>query len=281
MKVFISWSGKRSHCIAEALRWWLPNVIQSVEPFLSSQDIRKGARGNVVIADRLEDAKVGIICLTPENLTKPWILFEAGALSRLTSAYVCTYLIGDLSPSDIEPPLGQFQHSHANQQDTKALIETINGEVEHGRLDSKRLDDAFETWWGKLDEKLNSLPDVPEGEPQPSERSDESKLDEVLSLLRQQNRPRRVPISNSTIEQLSSSPGIKSRLDDFLLEAVCNDGRIDAIGLPNLERRALILGIEHGYFVSEEDHETIFKLTDDGRAVGKRLLSERQGGFTF
>jgi hypothetical protein len=120
VRIFISWSGKRSKHIADALRSWLPNVIQAVVPFMSSHDIRKESRGNVVISENLEQAKVGVICLTPENLDARWILFEAGALSKLSSAYVCTYLL-ELSPSDVEPPLGQFQHTVATKDDTKAL----------------------------------------------------------------------------------------------------------------------------------------------------------------
>jgi hypothetical protein len=73
MKVFISWSGARSKAIAEILRQWLPGVIQAVKPYYSPDDISKGARWSSEIGKELEAARVGLICLTRENLEAPWI----------------------------------------------------------------------------------------------------------------------------------------------------------------------------------------------------------------
>ena len=50
MKVFLSWSGELSHKVALAFREWLPNVIQSIEPYVSSEDIDKGARWSAEMA---------------------------------------------------------------------------------------------------------------------------------------------------------------------------------------------------------------------------------------
>lgn len=82
LTVFISWSGKTSQMVASALRDWLPQVLQSVTPFMSEHDIAKGSRGQDEIAGKLRDAAMGVICLTPSNVAAPWILFEAGALSK-------------------------------------------------------------------------------------------------------------------------------------------------------------------------------------------------------
>ena len=79
MKIFISWSGPRSKAMAEALKEWLPNVIQAVDPWVSSSDIDAGMRWTPALAEQLQQTQLGILCLTAENLNAPWLLFEAGA----------------------------------------------------------------------------------------------------------------------------------------------------------------------------------------------------------
>jgi hypothetical protein len=81
MKVFISWSGQKSRDVASALRDWLPLVINSVEPFMSSRDISAGARWQVEIARQLDTTDFGIVCVTRENQASKWLNFEAGALA--------------------------------------------------------------------------------------------------------------------------------------------------------------------------------------------------------
>jgi hypothetical protein len=82
MKVFISWSGQTSHRVAVTLRDWLPSVIQSIQPYVSSEDIDKGARWSSDIAGELHASTYGLICLTKDNINAPWINFEAGALGK-------------------------------------------------------------------------------------------------------------------------------------------------------------------------------------------------------
>src|SRR5438309_2275444 len=61
MKVFISWSGERSHALAMALRDWLPLVLHYVEPWLSEADVAAGDRLAQAVAKELESSNFGII----------------------------------------------------------------------------------------------------------------------------------------------------------------------------------------------------------------------------
>jgi hypothetical protein len=168
MKIFISWSGERSRTVAEFLRYWIPEVIQAVQPWMSAEDIDPGVRWSAEIAGELEASKFGIICLTPENITTPWILFEAGALAKtLDSTFVCPYLI-DLEPTDLKNPLIQFQAAKADRDGTLSLLRSINQVVGTTILPEDRLKRAFERWWPDLEEVLNNLPKYECGPEEPS-----------------------------------------------------------------------------------------------------------------
>lgn len=183
-KVFISWSGTRSRYVAEALRTWLPIVIQAVgEPFMS-EHMDKGARSMATIAKALEGTKVGVVCLTPENLEAPWILYEAGALSKTVNdeTRLCTYLFGGLERHQVEQPLGMFQATRAEKEETRKLVHTINKAVNEEPLPESRVDELFDLAWPKLNEKLASVP-KPEKVTDP-ERSLPDMVAEILDIVR-------------------------------------------------------------------------------------------------
>jgi TIR domain len=126
MEIFISWHGKRSHAVAVALRDWLPLIVNAFKPWLSSADIDKGARWRTELATKLGSVTAGIFCLTPGNLTAPWLIYEAGAISRTPEkTYVCTLLV-DLQPSDVKDPLAQFQATKATKEDIHQLVKNLN-----------------------------------------------------------------------------------------------------------------------------------------------------------
>ena len=157
MKVFISWSGERSKVVADTLRVWLKDVIQNLDPWVSGSDIEKGTRGGPAITRELEESQVGIFCLTRENLSSAWMIFEAGAISKHSeTGYVCTYLIG-LTSNDVEEPLSQFQHTTANKDDTHRMLQTINGLLD-GALEGDRLERTFNQKWPELAQVIENLP---------------------------------------------------------------------------------------------------------------------------
>jgi TIR domain-containing protein len=183
--VFISWSGARSKAAAEALRTWLPVVLQSARPWMSDTDIEKGSRGLEEVGKALEGVKVGIICLTPENLTEPWIHYEAGALSKTLDARtrVCTYLLAGLRKQDVKPPLGLFQATEAQRDETIKLVHAVNNALEGPRVPKDNLNNLLYVMWPQLEEQLASLP--PAGAAAPPKRSLEDMVAEVLELSRE------------------------------------------------------------------------------------------------
>src|SRR5438105_1748421 len=110
MKTFITWSGDFSHHVALALKGWLPILFERIDVFVSSESIRKGKRWPVEVSKQLEQSNFGIACLTPDNLTAPWLLFETGALSKLNQSSVAILLLGSVRGADLlESPLSHFQ----------------------------------------------------------------------------------------------------------------------------------------------------------------------------
>jgi TIR domain len=186
MKIFVSWSGNRSKRVAEILHDWLPNVIQSLRPWMSAVDIEGGARWSADIANELETTQFGIICLTAENLEAPWIHFEAGALSKaLQKAYVCPYLLG-IAPQELQGPLVQFQAIRAEKEETRKLIHTINHAQGNAALTEHKVNSAFERWWPDLDKNLATVPRPEEGG-QPA-RPEREMMAEILELIRAKSR---------------------------------------------------------------------------------------------
>ena len=203
-KVFISWSGELSKKLAEEVRLWLPGVLQFVKPYFTPNDIEKGTRWSTDIASELESSNAGIICLTKDNINKPWILFEAGALSKnFGKSNVCTILF-NLDNADLTGPLTSFQATRFDKTDFKKLLTTINNTGSESKLESAVLNDVFEMWWPKLELKLNEILKNHVVENESNLRSEREILEEVLELTRINSKrlPRRGEVSRSTLHRL-------------------------------------------------------------------------------
>ena len=81
-RIFISWSGEQARAASVLLREWLREMFDGVDPWVSDVDIASGAQGLVEIHASLGRAEFGLIVVTPDNQSSPWLNYEAGALSR-------------------------------------------------------------------------------------------------------------------------------------------------------------------------------------------------------
>lgn len=182
--IFISWSGERSRYVASALREWIPMVIQAAVPFMSEIDIEAGSRSLIEIAKALEGVKLGISCLTPENLNRAWLLYEAGALSKAVddTTRLCTFLLGGLRPEDVKSPLGMFQATRPEKSGIRKLVGSINNAVSKSPMPENRLDQVFDGLWPNLEESLKSLPTV--ADVIESRRSSDDMVAEILEIVR-------------------------------------------------------------------------------------------------
>src|SRR5579864_592094 len=158
MKVFIGWSGNLSHRVALTFRDWLPQVIQSVRPYVSSEDIAKGARWSTDLAKELQASSFGIICVTKENAESPWINFEAGALSKeIEQASVVPFLF-NVTSAEIRGPLVQFQCVVNDREDLLKLVSGINArQAPQAQLEAEQLERAFTMWWPQLHDALTKV----------------------------------------------------------------------------------------------------------------------------
>jgi hypothetical protein len=174
-----------------------------------------------------------------------WILFEAGALSRMVkNTHVCPALVG-LEPADVQGPIAQFQATRANREE---IIATINGALGDNALPDAHLIEAFEMWWPKLDEVLQALP--PDKNVAKARRSDRDIPEELLALVRSQGRGSDIPV----IDRLYT-PGHAVRRAERALSLVVSDGNYDgSINGWKLEKEGSQINVE---VETDRGHRTI------------------------
>ncbi|HDX9533052.1 TPA: toll/interleukin-1 receptor domain-containing protein [Bacillus thuringiensis] len=265
MKVFLSWSGEVSRNVALIFRDWLPSVLQSVKPYVSSEDIDKGTRWSSDIAGELNDSNYGIIVVTKENIIAPWINFEAGALSKQIDKSNVSPFLFNLKRSEVAGPILQFQSTIYTKDDMKKLMNSINGACQSEALEQSRLDKVFEVWWPSLKKALDEI-EVPMQE-QPVEAIEEKMkdqgnvsseiLEELLELARNQQKILRSPSSILPPEYVREVV-----LPQEYVREVMKTGKIHPRAIPDLAENVktmqflineLQMKIEEGFPITREE----------------------------
>lgn len=156
-RVFISWSGARSKILAQAIKDWLPLVLHYVEPWMSQANIEAGDRWSIAVAKELEVSNFGIICVTRENMSSPWVLFESGALAKSMQDSRVVPLLLDLDFQDISGPLAQFQAKKVEKSGLGEVIQSINNASGQAVPDD-RAKQLFDALWKQLEDKVAAIP---------------------------------------------------------------------------------------------------------------------------
>lgn len=305
MKVFISWSGEVSHKVAKALRDWLPSVIQSITPYVSSEDIDKGARWSSDIAAELDESSYGLLCVTPDNMDAPWLNFEAGALGKsVDKSRVCPFLFR-VKRSDVKGPILQFQSTIHDKDDVFKLLKSINMVCgEHG-IEETRLEKTFDVWWPKLDEELAAIDDVSLTDFQGAEHPEDSNngyvsrvLEEVLEISRTNQRLLRDPTTilppeyfEHLMERLERDSRMRRKhlMDERLIEERLSPGAMEDVIVRYREVLKFVSKNKHRFDKQPEIIEELFHLLrrmDDplryicnnmGMRLPKEVLEEGEG----
>ena len=158
MKVFLSWSERRSRLAAEVFKSWIEEVLQCVDPWMSP-DIDKGANWPAELSERLETTYVGVVFLSRDNLASSWLNFEVGALAKTKGGRPCIVLL-DILPTDVKGPLSLYQHTQCTEDDIRRLVQNLRGWAEsEGEkvISASALDTLFKRSWPALEQSLKGV----------------------------------------------------------------------------------------------------------------------------
>jgi len=92
-----------------------------------------------------------------------------------------------MTPEDVPPPLGMFQGTRADKEDTLQMLNSINKAVSSDPVPEQALKKLFGRMWPDLEKEIRSMPAAEEKVP--ARRSAEDMFAEKLSMLRSQTRP--------------------------------------------------------------------------------------------
>ena len=237
-QIFASWSGESSQQVAIAFREWLPKVIQAVSVFVSKKDILAGERWDPSITGKLSQCNFGIVLVTKENKEKPWVMFEAGALSKNYGDSRVVPILCNLNPSEIQGnPLSRFQAVSIEPEGVKLLLKSINESLLTGKLSDAALEDAFSIRWEELKEKIALIQfDLSESKPVKVEKKTDaisSNLEELIKQVGNLNFIVREPsrlLPNKYLESvIKSASDITGELETLMSEKEVSSSSFAAI----------------------------------------------------
>jgi hypothetical protein len=131
--------------IAKAVRDWLADTFPEIQPFISP-DLSKGTLWFDELANQLNDAELGFMCLALPRIASDWQLVEAGAIWKAAGNGRLFPLCFGTPAAVISEPLQAFQSTQFEREDFERLATDIARRI-FGRGWTTRDKDAFESAW--------------------------------------------------------------------------------------------------------------------------------------
>lgn len=110
-RAFISWSGEKAKMCSDFLSELLNRIFEENDVIFYSRHIVDGRMWIQEIDKALKESKIGIILVTREDISRPWLNFEAGALyaSKQDSLVIPVFIDIEDRVALAEHPLRLFQ----------------------------------------------------------------------------------------------------------------------------------------------------------------------------
>lgn len=159
-KIFISWSGENSKQIAKELKNTLENDIfanTGLECFVSDVDISSGDDWWNKIKKELKTCKLGIVCITKENLKAPWIFFESGAMVARDLKVIPLLINCGFNSLNGTPISSKHMVDFYSKDKFFQMIGNINKELSLMSVSKENLDIISENGYSKLVTKLSPI----------------------------------------------------------------------------------------------------------------------------
>ncbi|MDR1099967.1 MAG: hypothetical protein LBL28_05735 [Treponema sp.] len=156
---FLSWSGTLSHEIALSIKDEILDTLfgDYIEMFISSE-IGVGSPFASEIFTRLTESDFGIVCITAENIEKPWVSFECGGLIKNMEKKNLYVMLVDVSfemLGRLNPPVSEFQAVSIDKDGIINLIKKISGSIL--RTESAIYENKIHEGWNKNEKNFADI----------------------------------------------------------------------------------------------------------------------------
>jgi TIR domain len=154
--LFVSWSGPRARSMAEALSQWLPGVLPTFRPWISSRQSR-GTDWAAALFEQIATARATVVCVTSDSIAAPWVLFEAGLLGGREDHPLALYVLDVEDDELTSSVLGRFPAFSTTESGTSDLVRLLNG-ASDTQLPLETVMSYVAGSWSELEQQLSVVP---------------------------------------------------------------------------------------------------------------------------